>query len=179
MNINDPVDFDALNAAIVAGIAGAFPTFQTVEFYRADRDKLPVPAILLEMGELETADNDPGTGQIAFVARFEARIVLAFDTPNVEQEIRKIAASLAAFLNLRRWPGVITDPAQVIGCYADDFAPELDRFEVWRVEWSHQFNVGASVWVDSGITPTTVYLGFEPKVGSGNEGNYFQISPPL
>lgn len=179
MNINTAVDFDALNAAIVAGISGAFSTFQTVEFYRPDRTQLPLPAILLELAELETADTDPGTGQIAMVARFEARIILSFDTVNVKQEIRKIAASLAAFLNLRRWPGVITDPATVIGCYEDDFSPELDRFEVWRVEWSHQFNVGTSVWVDSGITPTTVFLGYEPRVGEGNEGNYFQISPPL
>jgi hypothetical protein len=154
------IDLDDLHDAIETQIAAAFPTLQTVEFYREDRKTVVAPACLLELVEFETAgaEPDPGTGQLAMLARFEAELILGFRTANAKREARKLAANLAAFLHLRRWTGIVTGPGEVVGCYKDDFAPELDQFEVWRVEWSHIIHLGQSVWVpDGSITPTTVY----------------------
>src|SRR5881392_1053749 len=128
------MDMDALHAAIVADIQAQFPDLQLVEFYRTEERKgMPLPAVLLNLTEFENEpDVDPGTEQLAVTARFEAEIIMGFRTPNVKREIRKFSAAFAAWLRLRRWTNVRTGPAQVIGCYPDDFNPELDQYEVWR-----------------------------------------------
>src|SRR5690606_27856540 len=105
----DEVGLDALHAAIVADIKAAFPALATVEFYRetSDRVRLELPACLLELSEMELAeDEDPGTEQTAVEARFEARLIIGFRTPDAKVEIRKLAGAFAAFLRHRRW----TDP---------------------------------------------------------------------
>jgi hypothetical protein len=129
---------------------------------------------------MEAAEaQDPGTEQIALVARFEARFILGFRTHEAQLEARKLAGAFAAYLRKHpRWPGVVTGPAEVIGCYRDEFDPELDQFEVWRVEWAHVIHLGGeSVWAPEGITPTTVYLGVTPDIGPENLDKYVQISP--
>lgn len=163
------VDLEQLHDVMAASIATAFPALQTVEFYREDR-KTPVtaPACLLELVELETAgaEPDPGTEQLAVYARFEAQLIIGFRTPKAKLEARRLAASLAAFLHLRRWPGVVTGPGEVVGCYRDEFDPGLDQFEVWRVEWSHLVHLGESVWAGDGIIPTRVYVRNAHPVGA-------------
>lgn len=192
MNANTNVDLAVLHAAIVADIKAQFPALVTVEFYREDRKDLPKPACLLELTELESLpEDDPGTEQLAVMAKFEAELVISFRTPQAKQSIRLLAASLAAWLRLRRWndqanPGkkLPTGAALVIGAYQDDFAvmggqrdPALEQFEVWRVEWQQIIHLGATVWTDEGATPSIVYMGQAPEVGTGNEGDYVQVSP--
>lgn len=180
MNADTEIDLDDLQDAIADQIAAAFPEFQTVEFYREerDRDRLPVPACLLELTGLEpTADADPGTGQLAASARFEARIVIGFRTPNAKRAVRKLAAALAAFLHHRRW-GRPVGPAQVIEATPDDFTPELDNCEVWRVEWEQVVHLGESVWIGSdAITPTDVRVSWVPRVGIPHEPDYERVTP--
>jgi hypothetical protein len=173
------ITLDALHAAIETAIKAAFPDLQTVEFYRDDRgDHIPVPACLLELTEFEnTPTDDAGTGQIAMNARFEARFILGFKTPKVKLEARKLAAAFAAWLKLRRWPGVPTDEAQVIGAYPDDFAPELDKYEVWRVEWQQLVFLGESAWKNDGVPVTTVFIGFAPNTGPEHIQDYVQLVP--
>ena len=195
---NTQVDIDAMQDAIEAQIAAAFPVFQTVEFEREDR-KTPVnlPACMLELDEFETddADPDPGDGLLAGYARFAARLIIPFRSSkiasvmpsaggsgytsaptvsfsgggagsgaaatavlgtNAKRTARRLSADLAAFLRLRRWTGIHSGPGEVVGFYKDDFDPELDQFEVWRVEWAHIVHLG--VLPDSeGVIPTTVY----------------------
>jgi hypothetical protein len=182
VNANTELDMEALQDAMVATIQAAFPALQTVEFDREEtnRAELPVPACLLEWGDLDGfADPDPGTEQQAMTARFEARFVVGFRTPQAKLETRKLALAFAAFLRRQsRWPGAVTGPAMVMGCHRDDFHAELDQFEVWRVEWSHVVHLGASVWTGEGVTPTRIYLGSAPDVGVGNEASYVQVAGP-
>lgn len=176
-----PLDLGALFATIAAEIQAAFPALQTVEFHRVERKGLVTPALLLEMAELEAEPNqDPGTEQLAVAARFEAYVVMGFRTPDVRTEVRRFAAAFAAWLRLRRWPGIPTDAAQVIGCYPDNFDPELDQFETWRIEWSQVLHLGASVWDNDGTVPTTILTAWSPDIGAGNEDKYTSLDiPPL
>ena len=189
MNANTHIDLDKLHSAIVADIKAQFPQLVTVEFYQDDpesRKKLPIPACLLTISELE-ADNDadPGTEQLAVIATFEAAFVInSIRTPRAALAIRTLSAAFMAWLRKRRWsnpdvPGknLPTGEAMVTGGYPDDFSPEIDKFEVWRVEWQQRIHLGESVWNDEGITPTTVYLGWKPDIGNGNEEDYEQVAP--
>lgn len=178
-NANTVTTLDAVHEGIVAAIKAQFPDLRTVEAYRLDRNNLPVPACLIEMTEMDPAELDPGTEQQAVNARFEAKLVIGFrqGLKNPKLEIRKLAAAIAAFIRLQRW-GCPIGPAEFIGAYPDDFDPELDQFEVWRVEWRQIIHLGDSVWNDwnAGEPPSQLLVGFAPDVGTGNEAEYTQIT---
>lgn len=184
MDANTNLSLDVLHAAIVADIKAQFPGLVTVEFYREDRKNLPKPACLLTLTEFEASpDDDPGTEQLAVLAHFEAELVIGFNTLKAKQSIRLLAASLAAWLHNRRWdnpagttPKLPTGPCMVGGCYPDDFQPELDQFEVWRVDWQQIVHLGDTVWTNEGVTPSRVFLGQAPEVGTGNEADYVEVT---
>lgn len=184
---NTEVDLDKLNAAIVADIKAQFPAYRTVEFYDKVRKELKLPAILLELSEFDAAPEiDPGTEQLAVEGRFAARVVidsLRVAAPaNPKQEVRKAAAALAAWLRVRRWTNpddagkkLPTGPAEVIGASPDDFEPELDQMEVWRVEWRQVIHLGETIWKGEGVMPSEVFVGWNPDIGEGNEGDYQNV----
>lgn len=178
-NADTRVTLDALHNAIGQAIANKFPTLATVEAYRLDRKALPLPACLFELVEFETSDDamDPGTEQLAVTVRFEARFLIGFKTPQAKLQVRKLAASFAAFARLNRW-GVRVGPAQVIGAYPDDFDPELDQFECWRVEWTQVVHLGDPIIWDEGETPSNPVYSWTPNVGTGNEP-YYRPLPEL
>lgn len=178
-NAETEIGLTDLHSVMLDTIKAAFPGLQTVESYRNERTtKVTTPACLLELTEMEAApEQDPGTEQLAVSARFEARFILGFRTREVQLQARELAAAFAAYLRKHpRWPGVVTGPAEVIGCYRDEFDPELDQYEVWRVEWAHVLHLGASTWAPEGITPTTVLLG-NTRDGVGTEDKYVQVVP--
>lgn len=173
MNPNTEVDLATLHDAIVADIKAAFPGLVTVEFYREERDSLPKPACLLELTELEVLpDDDPGTEQLAVMAKFEAELVIGFTTPQAKRSIRLLAAALSAWLRKRRWtnysgttPKLPTGECQVIGAYQDDFTvmgrdndKGLTQYEVWRIEWQQIVHLGKTVWTDEGVVPSEVFV---------------------
>lgn len=175
-NANTFVTLDDLHAAIVGSIAAKFPSLATVEAYRLDRKSLPVPAVLIALTELEADQDapDPGTGQLAVMARFEAVAVVGFRTTNAKLEVRKLAAALAHFALRNRW-GCPVGPAEIIGCYQDDFYPELDQYECWRIEWRQIVHIGSSVWIDNGTPPTNPVYSWAPDIGIGHEADYEPI----
>ena len=178
-NANTEVTLDQVHAGIVDAIRAQFPDLKTVEAYRLDRKNLPTPACLVELTEMDAAmDIDPGTEQLAVMARFEARFVIGFrqGARNPKLEVRKLAAAFAAFARLKRW-GCPIGPAEVIGAYQDDFDPELDQFECWRVEWQQVIHLGEGIWKDEGATPEP-FFSWSPQIGSAHEGAYLPAIPP-
>lgn len=185
-NPNTKVDLAKLHQAIEQEIKAAFPSLKVVEFYREEDDrealkKDQLPACLLELSEMDpTGEDDPGTEQLTVSARFSARLLIGFRTPRAKLEIRILAAALAKFLRQKRW-ALTTDeksepipsgPARVLSIMPDEFSPELDRFEVWAVEWTQSLDIGDSVWCDDGLTPETPLYSWAPKIGFGNEHHY-------
>lgn len=176
MDANTQIDIEALHTAIVEAITDNFPDLATVAFYLEEEDREPdfaTPACLLELSEFEPSpENDPGTEQLAAYARFEARLIIGFRTAKAKIEIRKLAAAFAVFLRLRRW-GLPVGPVEVLTIAPDNFSPELDRFEVWRVEWRQLVHVGVSVWTDTtSTTPDEPVYSWSPDIGAGHEEDY-------
>jgi hypothetical protein len=177
---NTEVTLDQLYSGIVASIAAKFPDLH-VEAEREDRDmkRLPVPCCLVDLTEMSEAnDHDPGTGQQAVNATFTGQLIMGFrqDTgKNARKEVRKLAAALAAHVRLQRW-GCPVGPAYVVGAFPDDFDPDLDQFECWRVEWEQVVHLGETVWTNDGVQPTVVMLGQVPLVGTGHEADYVETT---
>lgn len=150
------IDLDALIDAILASIAAAFPVFETVEAYREDRRSLPAPACLVQLVDLEPDPaSDPGTEQLAVTARFEAQVVLGFRTDAVRRAAPKLAAALALHIQRKRW-GLPVEAATVTAIEPDEFSPDLDQFEVWRIDWQQVVHIGESVWNNDGTLPSVV-----------------------
>lgn len=173
----DPgVDLNQLHDNIVAAIAGQFPALQTVEAYREETERvtLRAPACLVELFELEAVDDqDHGTEQLPMMARFEARLIIGFREANAKREVRKLAAALAKFIRHQRWGlGANVAPAEVMGCYPDEFDPALDQYEVMRVEWQQVVYVGENVWTGEGVPVTEVLYSWAPKIGLPFRDNY-------
>ncbi|WP_441228013.1 hypothetical protein AB7813_08385 [Tardiphaga sp. 20_F10_N6_6] len=187
------VDLADLHDAIVRDIQAQFPALKIVQFYREETDREApkpeeLPACLLSLCEMEPApDVDPGTEQLAVHARFEARLIVGFRTPQAKLEVRKLAGAFAAWLRLRRWSHpnptkdgqtLPTGPAYVISIMPDDFSPVLDRFEVWTVEWLQDtVHLGNTIWTDEGMTPGHPMYSWLPDIGTGNEDKYQPAIP--
>lgn len=175
---NTEVTLDEVHDGIVSTIQARFPDWH-VEAYRLDRKGLPLPACLVELTELEVSpEDDPGTGQLAAMATFEAQLVIGFrqGTENPKRVVRNQAAALAAFARLQRW-GCPIGPAMVVGAYRDDFEPELDQYEVWRVEWRQIIHLGETVWKGGTEPPQEVNISFVPLVGEAYVDEYTQVTP--
>ena len=169
------IDLDELHQNIIDRVAAQFPAVVTVADYREDRQRLPLPAILIELDDIEAApDEDPGTQQLAARTRWIARIIIGFKTANAEREIRKLAAALGAFVHMQRW-GQPVEAAQVLTISPDTFDPSLDQYVVWAVEWQQIVHLGASVWTPDGELPETVLYSYVPFVGEPYEDQYTEI----
>lgn len=180
-DINTEVTIDAILTAAKTQIAAAFPAFRTVDVHRDSEERVPAPACMIELTEIEPQpDQDAGTGQLPAMLRFEARIVMQHRDASTALEIRNAAASLACWLNLRRWgPTARGDAIRVIACEPDEYKPAQPGQKVWRVEWVQLALLGESVWIgpDSGYTatPHDVYVGVSPDIGPANIDDYAQI----
>ncbi|WP_420023766.1 hypothetical protein ACN9JG_06300 [Cereibacter azotoformans] len=170
---NTALDLDALFDAAGESIGAAFPDLVLVEDYPEDRRALPTPCCLLELIDLEPTD-DPGTGQLAAVATMQARLLISFREPRAKRRVAKLAADVAHHVMGQRW-GLPVEPARLTMIAVDDFDPELDRFEVWAVEWRQTIHIGASIWDDDGTPPTQVLASWSPDVGADHQGDYTDI----
>jgi hypothetical protein len=177
-----------MHQAIVSAASAAFPGVH-FEFYRADRVNLPfgdgttapTAYVLMELREFDVGESiDPGTEQQAMMARFEAEVVMKTLPTDARLGVRILAAAFAAFLRKTlRWPGVLNGPIMVHAVHKDDFSPELDQYEVWRVEWMQEVWLGVGTpWTDAfnyPDVPHQVLLGFVPVVGIPNEPDYINM----
>ncbi len=178
------VNFDQLHDVIEEKLRTQFPVFKLVQFYRDEEErKAPstqeLPALLLELTSFDVdIDGDAGTEQLPLIARFEARIIDTFNQRRAKINVRKLAAAVALYIfqnkhftGLGRY-GVGVSSLEDIS--EDAFFPELDRFEVWRVDFSTHIVVGENVWTESGETPTPVFS-YAPEIGAAHEDKYQEL----
>ena len=173
---NATVTLDDATTAILDSIRAQFPDLQTVEAYPEDDTHISVPGVLIEMEEMEPAD-DMGTGQTPMITRWVAHIIIGFGPPpTIKRQVRMLAVALTSHIRLNRF-GLPIGAAEIIGAFPDDFTPELAQYEAWRVEWTHRIDFGESVWWGEGITPTKLFIGYDPDIGADHESDYTEIEP--
>lgn len=158
-----------LHDAIIAEITDKVAGIQTSGFYPKLRTSVAVPAVFVDLASIEPGD-DLGTGQLSLIARFEARVIVA-DKEGSELQVRELAAEVARIIHCNNF-GLQTTPAKLVGLSSDGFSPELDAYDVWVVEWEHEFQLGESIWDGVGVIPETVYIGYTPRIGAAFEEDY-------
>jgi len=165
-----------LHNAIIVEITDKIAGIQTSGFYPKLRAAVAVPAVFVNLASLEPG-SDPGTQQLAVIARFEARVIVA-DKEGSELQVRELAAEVARIIHCNNF-GVDVTTAKLVAVGSDGFSPELDAYDVWLVEWEHEFHLGDSIWDGESVRPETIFIGYAPKIGEEFESDYTVLEGEL
>lgn len=170
------LNLSTLHDEMMAQLAVQFPDILVIDPYPERDQEVRAPSMMVQLLDLEgDPDSDPGTEQLPMIATFELRVVMGIRTPDVQRQVRIAAAAIGVFLHLQRWQQPV-GPARVIAIEPDDLEPELEQFAIWRVEFTHEVNLGASVWENGGTVPQQVLGSFVPRIGPPNVEFYRDLS---
>ncbi|AHC82691.1 hypothetical protein X970_11955 [Pseudomonas monteilii SB3101] len=168
--VDDPIPLGQVYAAMEEHIKQAIPGLQYVGTMPSGIEVVPSPAVVLELAGFENADKDPGTGEVAVEARFEARVLVPGEEDNCLHVAAFVSAQLAVLLRMQSW-GLPVEFAEFVRAERDWSRPELDGFAVWVVEWTQVIYLGEEEWPWP-REPGPVLFGFDPDTGEGNEQYY-------
>lgn len=161
--VDEPFSFVRLYQAIEAHIRIHLPDVCTVAMWPDIRDRIPLPAVLIELAEIEPG-HDPGTGETSLSCKFEARVITDPIHRDHHQQAVFLAGQLAVLLRMQSW-GVKVEPAEFVQSMPDWTKPELDGYTVWVVEWTQQIYLGDAEWPWPDQPPGTLVLNLEPGDG--------------
>ncbi|WP_207878203.1 hypothetical protein [Pseudomonas sp. 32_A] len=168
---DDPIPLGQVYAAIEEHIKAAIPGLAYVGTMPESVMVIPPPAVVIELAGFEAAEKDPGTGEVAVEARFEARVIVGQEEANCLQVAAFVAAQLAVLLRMQSW-GLPVEFAEFVRAERDWTRPELDGYAVWVVEWVQVIYLGAEEWPWESQPPGSLVFGFDPDSGPGSEHQY-------
>lgn len=170
------VNIVALHDAIITQLAAQFPDVKTVADYPRLYKAVDLPALFLDLDNMDETAPDPGTEQLRLRLRWS--IICMVSNVRTDgtpcRDVRALAASVATFIYKRRFMPYV-GPARVTTIAPDAFNPDLDQYEVWRVEMETDLLQGVSAFDASGVVPSQVYLGITPKVGPAYKDDYIPV----
>ena len=132
------------------------PAIESCFIYPTPRCDLAAPTVCLEVAGFSPS-NDPATGELALNINLEARVIVDSTFENAETSCQTLACNIANLIHLNTFNCAVSS-GEVTGISRDSFKPEFDAFVCWLVEWSHQFHIGNSVWLESGATPHLLHI---------------------
>jgi len=139
-----PFSLDLLYQAIELQIQQHLPGVQTVSFWPDIQNHIPLPAVFLDIGEIEPGQ-DRGSGQTTLTITFEARLIVDVLHADHYQQAVQLATQLAVLLRGQYW-GLPVQPAEFQRSTQDWTRPELDGYTVWLVEWTQTLYLGEQAW---------------------------------
>lgn len=168
--VDDPIPLAGVYTAMEETIARTIPGLNYVGTMPGMLETVAVPAVVLEFAGFEPAEHDPGTGEVAIDARFEARAIVGTEYDDHLHVVAFIAAQLAVLLRMQCW-GLSVEPARLVRAEPDWSRPELDGLAAWVVEWTQVIYLGEEEWPWP-REPGPLVVAFDPDSGPGNEGLY-------
>lgn len=160
---DEVLSLDQLYQAIEKHLQQHLPGVQTVAAWPDIKDHIPLPAVFLEMSEIEPGI-DIGTGETTLVCKFEARIIVDSIRADPERQAVQLATQLAVLLRAQTW-GLEVECAAFVRAVQDWTKPELDGYIVWLVEWDQTIYLGAEEWPWPNEPPGTLVFDLGPGVG--------------
>lgn len=123
--------------------------------YPKRRDQIKLPALLLDLVEIEPA-KDPGTGELAITAHWEARLVT--NDAQEESVTWNLVISTLVWLYNHSFADVNIGKADIKQATPDSFTPDLQGHRVWLIEWTHLVRIGDNIWDGEGVIPGELYV---------------------
>ena len=115
-----------LHTAIVSGLRSKVDGVPTVEAYPVLQRRIGLPAVLVELAEMEPGD-DPGNGATALIGRFQARAIVDPNAAQADLQMRELAARVAVALTHETW-GLPITMAHLIQIKNNAFKPKLNKY---------------------------------------------------
>lgn len=119
------------------------------------RDDIKLPAILIDLVELESGD-DPGTEELALISHWEARVLVSDQM--VESDLWALVQAAMLWLFNHSWPETNIGRAQLKQTGPDHFSPEFQGHRIWLIERTQSVRVGESVWDGSTVVPSIISI---------------------
>ncbi|MQG94493.1 hypothetical protein [Pseudomonas sp. MN1F] len=168
---DDPIPLGRVYTAMEEHIRQTVPALCYVGTMPEGVQQVDLPAVVLELAGFEDAEKDPGTGEVAVDARFEARVIVGQEEPNCLHIAAFVAAQLTVLLRMQSW-GLPVEFAQFMRAERDWSRPELDNCAVWVVEWTQVIYLGFEEWPWPNQPSGSLVFGFSPDTGPGSEHQY-------
>ncbi|SDT01235.1 hypothetical protein [Pseudomonas sp. bs2935] len=172
---DETLSLDQLYQAIEQHLQAHLPGVQTVAAWPNIEDHIPLPAVFLEMSEIEPGA-DIGTGETTMVCKFEARIIVDPIQADHHRQVVQLVTQLIVLLRAQNW-GLEIECAEFIQAVQDWTRPELDGYTVWLVEWNQTIYLGTEEWPWPDEPPGTLLIGVSPDIGPGSRDQY--VAPEL
>ena len=151
-----PFSLNLLYQAIEQQIQQHLPGVQAVSFWPDIQNHIPLPAVFLDIGEIEPGQ-DRGSGQTILTITFEARLIVDVLHADHYQQAVQLATQLAVLLRGQYW-GLPVQPAEFQRSTQDWTRPELDGYTVWLVEWTQTLYLGEQAWPWPDEPPGTLLI---------------------
>lgn len=169
--VEESIQLDEVYSAIEDGIRRAIHGLDYVGTMPGHLETVGLPGVVIELAGFEPAEHDPGTGETAIEARFEARVIVGAEQEDCLRVAAFIATQLAVLLRIQTW-GLPVEAAGLVRAEPDFTRPELDGLAVWVVEWTQVIYLGEQEWPWPNQPPGSIVWGFVPETGPGNDGVY-------
>lgn len=148
------MDLSSMHQSIIAGLS-AIDGVNFVDEMPKRRDEVTLPAIFVDLGELEPAE-DPGTGELGLYAHWEARVIIS-SQQNVA-DIWSLCAAIMFWLFDFTWPEENIGRPKLKQAAPDHFSPDFQGHRVWLIEWMQEIRVGENIWGGEGVIPQTLVI---------------------
>lgn len=139
------------------------------------RALLRVPAVLLAYGEWKPED-DPGTGQVDLELH-GSLFVAVRNASGKEARANDVDALVEAILpviRLERFGVEDVEPLQ-LDRVVPHYLLEGKGVGIREIRFRQSVRVGESEWDGAGVTPSDIYVGYEPVTGPDHVGDYDQV----
>jgi hypothetical protein len=173
---NKPIELREYHDAITAAIKDAVPELDEITYYAIKRDRIRTPSVIIELKEWTPADKDDGTGMHSWDFSWSAYVFVKFCREIAKLELRELAMKVCMAVEENRF-GIQASPANVTLCEQDDFDPEWDAYEVFRIDWTQTARVGVNVWkADNETHPEHLMVSESPDIGIPHEDDYLEVT---
>lgn len=172
---DETLSLEQLYQAIEQHLQAHLSGVQTVAAWPNIEDHIPLPAVFLEMSEIEPGA-DIGTGETTMVCKFEARVIVDPIQADHHRQVVQLSTQLIVLLRAQNW-GLEIECAEFIQAVQDWTRPELDGYTVWLVEWNQTIYLGTEEWPWPDEPPGTLLIGVSPDIGPGSRDQY--VAPEL
>lgn len=171
------LSIDEITTAIVDGLAAAHAGVSVIAYRPEDPSaKPPTPAVLLELVEINPGIND-GSGRTAVELRFDAYVLIGGFTAERQRALRALAMGVIRTVKDNRW-GARIGPAVFLGSFSDEWRPELETHDAWRIEFMHAAQLADVTYHapdETADPPGSVFFGLAPENGPDNLDKYVEV----
>jgi len=173
---NESVTIQAYHDAIKSTIEEAFSDkLKEVTYYTIKHGKIHTPSVSIELRDWQPSEDDDGTGMQSWDFSWSAYIFAKSTEKTAKIELRILSMELCQVINDNNF-GLYASDAKISTCERDDFSPEWDAYEVFRIDWTQTAKTGVNIWDNKNkIAPEHVLTSISPETGNPYEKHYQEI----